>query len=339
VKKVRVGVLGLGSWGTCHLEAYASLPQVEVVAACDAREERLRELQGRFQVSDWSVSDEDLWERDDIDLVSVVTPEESHLRPVLNALESGKHVVVEKPVASKAGEAREMWKTALDNGRYIAPGHLLRFEPRYAQLQHLLKSGEIGNLVSLYLKRGRPRSLFETYQRVHTVFELTVHDIDLAIWYTGSRVKSVKAYERSITGARAPDIVWAWLEFESGVLATLQSHWMTPDEAGVEIADSTELTGEKGLANFDTSNTGPQLWSKAGRLTPELHHHHLVNGRVTGALRETLGYVCDCIAKHEELSYLSFEDAIHGVEVAEAIRESAKTGREIGLIQTSISLS
>lgn len=329
--KVRVGIVGLGEWGASHLEAYQSLPNAEVVALCDPREDRLSELAARYLVADWSPDDAELWDREDVDLVSVVTYEKDHLNPVMNALRSGKHVIVEKPVSTTADEAREMMVAAAEYGRYLVPGHVLRFEPRYAQLHGLLSSGEVGKPVSIYSKRARPRRLFDTFKRVHTVFGSMVHDIDLAIWYAGSRVKSVRAYERSISGADSPEVLWACLEFENGVLAVLHSNWMTPDEAGVDVADSVELIGEGGSASLETVDAAPQLWTGSGRRAYELGHHANVDGMVVGALRGLLAYVCGCVSRQEPPSRVPLEDAVHGVEVAEAVEQSAKTGREIAL--------
>ena len=329
--KVRVGIVGLGEWGASHLEAYQSLPNAEVVMLCDPRGERLRELAARHRVADWSTSDADLWKREDVDLVSVVNYEKDHLNPVMNALGSGKHAVVEKPVSTRADEARKMMEAAVETGRYLVPGHVLRFEPRYAQLHSLLRSGKVGDPISIYSKRARPRRLFDTYKRVHTVFESMVHDIDLAIWYAGARVTSVRAYERSVSGADSPEVLWACLEFGNGVLAVLHSNWMIPDEAGVDVADSLELIGEGGSGSLETVNAAPQLWTGSGRRAYELGHHANVEGIVVGALRGLLAYVCGCISEQESPSRVPMEDAVHGVEVAEAVEESAKTGREIGL--------
>lgn len=331
VEKVRVGIVGLGNWGKCHLEAYLSLPHVEVVALCDANEKRLKAIANEYRIADAYSDDRELWERNDIDLVSVVTFEENHFQPVESALTSGKHVIVEKPVSLDAREARQMWELAQQHDRTIVPGHLLRFEPRYAHIQHTLRTGHIGDPVSMHLKRARPKSLFTIYKRTHTVYELTVHDLDLAIWYADSRVKKVKAYERSVTGANVPDILWACLEFENGVLAVLESNWLTPDEARMEMRDFAEVIGEAGVANLDTSHTGLRMWDGKGMYVPELNVHNQLYGTVVGALREELCYVCDCILRKQEPVHLSFTDAIHGVEVAEAIIESSRTGREISL--------
>ncbi len=330
MKKVRAAVIGLGAWGQCHLEAYRSLPQVEVAAVCDANADRLR-LAEEYGVPGRYTSIDALLERDDIDLVSVVTFEKDHLQPTLKALRAGKHVLVEKPVSTELAEAKEMWRVAQEHNRKLYPGHILRFDPKYAEVYNSIQNGKIGQPVSMYLKRSRPKSLFATFHRMHTVFLLMVHDLDMAIWYAGSRVKSVRAYSRHLSDKASPEVLWSVLQFENGVTAVLQSNWMSPDEAGVETADSVEVIGVNGIAQYETSFSGLQIWNQAGRTTPEFNIHRKANGHVYGALRDQLGFLSDCIRNGEGDAYVSFPDAIHGIEVAEAILESTRTGKEIVL--------
>lgn len=332
--KVRVGILGLGRWGMCHLEAYSSLGQAEVVAICDSSLERLEHAGKEYGITNLYLNADDLIQRDDIDLISVVTFESQHLEPTVKALQSGKHVLVEKPVTTRPDEAKAMQAAAAQNGRLLFPGHLLRFDPRYAAIKEAVQSNQVGTPVSMYMKRSREQYLFETFQRTHTVFELMIHDIDLAIWYAGCRVKSVKAYGKSVSGAASPEVLWANLEFENGALAVLQSNWMTPDEAGVEIADAIEVIGRSGTAHFETSNSGLQIWNGRGRLTPDMNIHAKLHGQSVGCLREQLTYICRCITRGEEPAVISFDDAVHGVEVADAIAASCATGREISLGET-----
>ncbi len=331
MSKVKVAIIGLGSWGECHLEAFRSLPQVEVVAICDVREELVRQLGEAYSIPDVYTNADELLNRDDVDLVSVVTYENSHYDSTVKALQSGKHVLVEKPVATNVRESIAMWQTAKEHGRLLVPGHVLRFDPQYAEARHMLQSGRLGKPVSIYLRRARPRALFETYQRTHTVFELTVNDLDIAIWYAGSEVKSVKAYGRSVMGADVPDLVWACLEFANGALAVIENHWLTPNEANIMMADSVEVVAEQGIIGFEVQHAGLQTWSGQGRDTSALHIHLNRNGRVSGALKEELGYLCDCILSGEDPVQTSIGDAILGIKVAEAIIESIRTGREIKL--------
>jgi UDP-N-acetylglucosamine 3-dehydrogenase len=335
MNKLRVGVIGLGSWGMCHLEAFRCLPQVEIVAVCDNRPERRELAEQRFPQAAIYASYEELLSRDDLDLVSVVTYEKEHLAPTLAALASGKHVIVEKPVSTLPEEARRMFDAARVAGRLVLPGHLLRFDPRYAEIKRRITDGGVGKPVSMFFKRSREHSLFETYKRTHTVYELSVHDLDLAIWYAGSRVVSVRAQGCYIEGVEAPEVLWSTLVFENGAIAVLHSNWMTPDAAGIAIVDQVEVIGTEGVAHFETSGSGLQVWNDGGRRTTEFAIHHEFNGKVYGALRDQLGYIADgLLAGGQGLDYLSFDDAIHGSEVAAAIVEACATGREVSVAGT-----
>lgn len=331
MNKVRVAVIGLGSWGECHLQAFQSLPYVEIAAVCDIRKDRVDSLADQYGIAGRYTNYEQVCKQEDIDLISVVTFEKEHLKPTLMALQAGKHVLVEKPVATLTEEAAEMWKTAVGRERHLVPGHLLRFDPKYAEIYDGIRNGSVGKPKSIYLKRARAKSLFAVYRRTHTVYELMIHDIDLAIWYAASRVRKVRAYGVTLTDPECPEILWANLEFDNGVIAVLESHWMTPDEAGIAIADSAEVIGEQGTAYLDTREAGVQIWNGTGRQTPDLSVHREINGLRFGALREQMNYICQCIAGGEEPGYVSFSDAIHGLEVAEAIVQSARSGKEISI--------
>lgn len=331
MSKVRVGILGLGRWGMCHLEAFSAIGQAEVVAICDQSPERLAQAGDAYGVSQRFTSADELIAHEGIDLISVVTFESQHLAPTVKALAAGKHVLVEKPVTTKPDEAHAMLAAAAASGRWVFPGHLLRFDPRYAAIKEAIQGGQVGTPVSMYMKRAREHFLYATFGRVHTVYELMIHDIDLAIWYAGCRVKKVKAYGKSISGNPAPEVLWANLEFENGALAVLQSNWLTPDAAGVEIADSIEIIGLEGSAHFETGDSGLQLWNGRGRLTPDTNIHARLHGQTVGSLREQLMYICRCLAIGEEPAVVSFADAVHGVEVAAAIVASCESGQEVAL--------
>lgn len=330
MRTLKVGIIGLGNWGLSHLEAYRQLPFVEVAAVCDANPERLRSAKEQYGIANVYVDAQTmLTQETDIELVSIVTFERNHLQPTLLALEAGKHVIVEKPITTDPDEARQMLAASRQYGRYAVPGHLLRFEPKYAEIKQIIENGQIGKPVSIYLKRSRENGLFATYQRTHTVFELMIHDLDQAIWYAGGKVKKVYATGRTVTGAETPEILWAQLQFESGAIAVLHSNWMTPDAAGVEINDYTEVIGEKGIVQFDTNPAGVQVWTSSGRTTTDVSIHHRQNGRVIGCLAEQLNYVSQCIIYGRNPDWISFEDALHGIEVADAIVKSAAEGKEI----------
>ncbi len=326
---VKVGILGLGRWGMCYLEAFNSLSQAEVVAVCDRSQERLNKAKDEYGVRRTYRDADEMMAQEDIDLISVVTFEDQHLEPTLKALHAGKHVLVEKPVTTKPSEARQMLEAAKASGKLLLPGHLLRFDPRYAAIKTATLTDEVGVPVSMYMKRSRERYLFDTFQRTHTVYELMIHDIDLAIWYAGCRVAKVRAYGKSLSGSASPEVLWANLEFANGTIAVLHSNWLTPDAARIEIADAIEVIGRSGTAHFETSQAGLHIWNDRGRHTPDMNIHVKLHGQTVGSLREQLTYICRCIAQGAAPSVISFEDAVHGIEVADAIVVSCETGKDI----------
>lgn len=328
MKSIRVGVIGAGSWGSCHLEALHGMRQAEIVAVCDQDGERARSRAEQFGVKHAYSRSEELLARTDLDLVIVASYENAHYEPVVAALRSGKHVLVEKPVSTKLEEAAAMAEASRESGRFLFAGHLLRFEPRYADIYRTIRSGRIGDAQSLYLKRSRTHAMFQTYKRTHTVFELTVHDLDLAIWYAGSRVKTVKSYGKAVHDKTVPDILWSCLEFENGVLAVLNSNWMTPDAAGLVMNDSIEVIGATGTAQFSNNGSGMQVWEKDGPAMSDYFVHHMLNGQPIGALREQLSHIASCIASETRSDYTSFDDAVHGIAVCEAIIRSCQSGKE-----------
>lgn len=339
--KVRVAVVGLGLWGECHVETLAAMAGVEVVAVSDAYAPRLEEVANKYNVAGRYETPEAIWQRDDIDLVSIVTPVYDHCHQVVDALKSGKHVLVEKAVTLKAEEARTMQQAADDSGKFLMPAHILRFDTRYAAIKRHLEEDAIGNIVSLYSKRARPQWQLKHHGKTHTAFVLMPHDIDLSIWWTGSKVKRVRAHELRVrpelrvTETDSPDVLWATLEFENGTLAQLQSSFLLPEAARIDMGDVAEVIGEKGVLSAQTSDGGFSWFSdtpgQQGRHSPDFGIHSHVAGRVTGALREELTYFTECIRRNEAPSYLPFSDAVHGVEVGEAILQSARSGQDVTL--------
>lgn len=326
---VKVGIIGLGDWGECHLQAFQTVPGVEVVAICDRNEERVRLMAERYGVAHAYTNDQEIYSRDDIDLVSVVTYEKSHLQPVLDSLRSGKHVLVEKPVSVVAEEVSQMARAAQEAGKMIFPGHVLRFDARYAGMKQAISSGEIGRPLSLYMKRSRKRSMFEIYKRTHTVYMSTVHDIDIALWYAGGRVNRVQAWGRTPSGADVPDLLWAMLHFDHGGVAVLESDWLTPDHAGIDNNDFAEVIGESGILRLDVASPGYHLLQdRTGRQPADFYIHYSLAGQYGGALTAQMDYVCRCVREGTERGYTSFADAVHGIEIAQAIERAIKSGVE-----------
>lgn len=287
---VHLALVGLGAFGMRYLSALRAMPGVRLAWVCDRDEGRCRAAT-QSSGTRWSTDFLEVCTSPETDAVLVVTPETAHRAIAVAAMESGKHVIVEKPLATTDEDALAMIEASEHSGKLLMTAMLLRFDVRYARLKERLP--EIGAIRSLYAYRNFDRSLFKTYSRTHSFVENAIHDIDLLLWYVGSPVERVHGFCRNTLGLQNPDVNWGVLEFESGAVAGLQTTWLYPPQrhdnlqwnAGLQIMgergvletrqDSQGLTvhsEESGLALLDQSGWADLYQEPRGALGGMLRH-------------------------------------------------------------------
>lgn len=331
MERVKVGVIGAGLWGVNHIEAYRGLPHAEVIAVADPAPGRAKEISEAFHIPRWFESDEELCALKEIEAVSIVTPESAHLKPVEAAAKAGRHILVEKPMAYAVADVEKMIAAAQRANVILMPGHLLRFETRYALVKEMLNNHELGSVASIQARRNRTKGNFRKYARAHPIFAVSVHDIDLLLWDAQSSVRRVRGYHRSIQGNETPDLVWGIIEFSSGVLGIIESTWLTPDAVGVFSNDCLQLITDKGIARIELVDGGLSFWLEGGLLVPDTIGAPRIRGHVEGSLAAELSYFLACVLKGEKPEVVTAEEAREGIRVAVALVESATQDREVAL--------
>src|SRR5262249_17088488 len=163
MSKIKVGVIGVGSFGELHIQAYRALAEVEIVAISDVRENRLREMSSSYGIPQTYTDARELCSRSDIKIVSIATPESLHLEPVLAAAQAGKHILLEKPIATSLEDAAKIVAAAEDAHVHLMVGHILRFEANYGSLRREIEEGNLGKIVSIHARRNRPKKLYAAY--------------------------------------------------------------------------------------------------------------------------------------------------------------------------------
>src|SRR5947209_8049432 len=124
--QAQIGLIGCGLFGESHLQAFRAVREADVSAVFDTDQERARAIAASFGIKRVCGSLDEICSLPELNAIDVVTPEETHLDPVLRALGQGKHVFVEKPLATDLAHCRQMIDAAAASGRYLMPGHLLR---------------------------------------------------------------------------------------------------------------------------------------------------------------------------------------------------------------------
>jgi len=210
VEELRVGVVGVGHHGRQHVRIYRELPGVAITAVADTDSEKLKSVSDQWGVSTYG----DYCDiASEVDAVSIASPTTSHHEIANYFLSSGKHVFVEKPMASTVEEADDLIRLAEWNERVLQIGHVERFNPAIKALTKLLH--DPGFIECHRLCRYNPRGC-----DVGVVLDLMIHDIDIILALVNDRIKSISAVGVNVL-SDSEDIASARIEFEKGCIANL----------------------------------------------------------------------------------------------------------------------
>ena len=238
---VRVGIAGIGFMGVTHFRSYASVPGARVVALADTDPARRAgdwsKVGGNFGASLGQVdlagirghaTVEELVADPDVDMVDICLPTEAHPAAAITAMEAGKHVMVEKPIALTLAEADRMLATAERTGRLLMVGHVLRFFPEFALLKEAMDDGRFGALKGLHLKRmaAFPTWMQNPERMGGAAIDLHIHDTDFVRHLFGEPL-SVSAV--GVVGANGlvDYLVTAYQIAGRDTAVTAQSGWIT----------------------------------------------------------------------------------------------------------------
>ena len=226
-----VGIIGAGSVSTGHLRAVAALESTHLRAVADIDAERLARVCAEHGCQGYA-SYEDLLADEEVALVIVCLPHGLHCEVTVAALEAGKHVLVEKPMAVNVEQCDAVIAAAQRTGNQLSVGHMHRFSPANRVVKKLLREQAVGDLVCLCDEAYRPfnpnRSPWYLDKATHggLWYQNGIHLIDRSCWWTGSRVVAVKALiDSRFFEFSADDVAMALLQFENGVYSTLIHVW------------------------------------------------------------------------------------------------------------------
>jgi predicted dehydrogenase len=249
-QQIRVGVLGVGYWGSKQLRVMRSTPGVSRVVAIDARLPLLSGMAHLLATGEGFTSLEAALPH--IDAVVIATPPASHVPLGLAAIRAGKHVLIEKPLATTAAGAQELIAAAAAAGVTLMVGHTFEYNGAVWMLRELVQSQELGDLY--YLDSARLN--LGLYQSdVNVVFDLAPHDISIANHVLGSTPTSVRAWGHRHVDPHFEDVAHLELGYDDiGVQAHIHVSWLDPRKVRLITA-----VGSKKMAVFDDTNAEERI--------------------------------------------------------------------------------
>ncbi len=245
--KVRYAVIGAGFFGEKHIEVLSTLSNVEVLAACRRSIEPLKETAQKYNIPHIYTDYKELLANKDIDAVSITTHVNDHRQPTIDALKAGKHVFLEKPMAKSVAECDEIIKAVRSTDRLFMVGHICRFDPRVSLAKEAIQEGRIGKIVSMQAKRSLPANIAAgVLDKISPLMGDGIHDTDLMLWFTKSKVKTVYAQTVRVRDFKYPDIGWAMYRFDSDAIGVIETVWYLPENTPFTIDARMEIIGTKG---------------------------------------------------------------------------------------------
>jgi len=227
VGRVRVGAVGCGYWGPNVIRNLADLPGFDLAWVCDSDPARLEPVAGRYPRARATRDVADLLGDPSLEAIYVGTPVSTHFDLVRRALLNGKHVLIEKPLATEIEQAEDLARVALERGLTLMLGHTFVFSPPVRKVKQLIDSGQVGPIY--YIETTRVNlGLFQ--KDVSVLWDLGPHDVSILLYWLGEVPTSVSARGRSFHGDTLDDVAFLTLEFPSGILAQVQISWLAPSK-------------------------------------------------------------------------------------------------------------
>ncbi|MBX6772002.1 MAG: Gfo/Idh/MocA family oxidoreductase [Chloroflexi bacterium] len=341
---VRLAIIGTGGMGAAHLRAYQASEKARVIAACDVDPESLARVAEQFNIPATYRDYRELLEREDLDAVDIVTPNNSHAEVSLAAIRRGLHVLCEKPLAMNRHEAREMVSAARRAGVIAAVNFTYRNVPAARYIREIIQSGEIGEPLHLIITYSQgwlvdpasPRvwRLTKEMSGTGVLGDLGSHLIDLARWWIGD-ISAVLGHlktfvtERPLpgTGRLAPvdvdDAASFLAEFTNGATGVFFCTRYAFARANTQRA---EIYGTRGGLVYDNERPNEIQFAIGSFMASARQYCTLpVPASIQASKTTTMQQFVDDIVRGT-CTTATFEDGLASQEVIDAVVESAQTG-------------
>jgi predicted dehydrogenase len=246
MSRLRIVVVGYGYWGPNIVRNVLESQELELVAVCERDQSRADKCAQRHAGVATEPDLDALLARPDVDAVSVATPPRTHFDIARRALDHGKHVLVEKPLATSVADARALIALAEERGLVLMPGHTFLYSPPVNAVRRLIESGELGEIYFVTSSRMN----LGLYQADGVVRDLAPHDLSILLHWLDSPVTTVSASGRSIFQRQVPETAFLSLGFASGATANVQVSWLAPRKVRQMV-----VVGSKRMVIYDDTAT------------------------------------------------------------------------------------
>lgn len=323
----RVAVVGCGYWGAKHVRVLSAMPGVAAVTIVEPNTALARATHDAFPAVRVCAALEDALPQ--VDAVVIATPPQSHARLAMQALRAGRHVLVEKPLATSTEDALPLVEQARRAGLVLMVGHTFRYNPAVRELRRRLRAGEVGQVYYIHSAR---LNLGLYRPDVNVVWDLAPHDISILNFLLDATPSAVDAWGASLAFGGIEDMAYIRLEYDQPrVTGVAHLSWLDPCKTrSVTVVGSEKMAvyddlAEERLRIFDRGIDGGEGSIPPHERPPRYRYGDIVSPHIRAdeplALQD--GHFIDCI-RDNLVPETSGEDALGIIATLEAISRSIR---------------
>ena len=246
-KPLGIAVIGCGYWGVNYVRIFGELPNVDVIAICDKRADRLHEIGQRFPAVELVSDLETLLLREGIDAVVVCTGATTHFAVASQCLLAGKHVLVEKPMATTVNDAETLIALADSRQRILMVGHTFLYNAGIGKVKQFIESEDMGQIYCLYSRRT---NLGPVRHDINALWDLAPHDLSIFNFLLGDTPQWVSAVGSNILQSAHEDVGFVSLGYDNNIIANIHVSWADP----YKVRELVVVSSHKRIV-FDDLNT------------------------------------------------------------------------------------
>ena len=314
-RPLSVAVVGYGYWGPNLVRNVMERPELELVALCELDEARAAACLTRYPTVRLEPQLDRLLADPAVDAVVVATPPRTHHRIVKAVLSAGKHVLVEKPLATTAEDARELVGLAGEQGLVCMPGHTFVYSPPVNKVKQLIDDGELGEVYFVTSSRMN----LGKYQADGVITDLAPHDLSILLYWLERPVSAVSATARSVFQSHICETAFLNLTFDGGTAANVQISWMAPSKVRQMV-----VVGSKRMVQYDdtAADEAIRIYDRGLEFSaPETFGEHQLSYRSGDVVVPRL--------EPAEPLALELEDFANAVRTGKRPRSHAQLGLEV----------
>jgi protoporphyrinogen oxidase/predicted dehydrogenase len=258
-ERIRIAVVGLGYWGPNLVRNLAESPAFDIAYLCDLRPQALDALTRRYPGVPCTTRYEEVLRDPTVEAVAIATPVSTHYSLALSALESDRHVFVEKPLAASSDEVTELTELAAAKGLVLMPGHTFLYSPPVTAIKRLIDANELGEI---YFVSSSRVNLGLHQPDVSVVWDLGPHDFSILRYWLSDLPAEVSAVSRSCLLPEVPDVAFVNLRYPSGTVANVELSWLAPSK----LRRTAIVGSEKMVVYDDTSNEPVRIFDSGAKI-------------------------------------------------------------------------